>query len=90
MSSPPGISKTDYVSDAGLTRIEELAAQLPQGFTLDQQVYAKTVVATLRFEDGKNVMLRADDVPRLLEAAMCIDTLCKNLRAERQAREATA
>lgn len=83
---PHTISSRDYVSDGGLTRIEELVTKLPDGFDLDQQVYAKTVVATVRFDKPKNVMERANDVPNLFEAAMCIDTLCKNLRAERAAR----
>lgn len=77
-------SEADAISDEGLRKLEKLAAVVPQGFTIDQQVYAKTVVATFRYDAGKGVMERANDVPRLIEAAMWLDALLKNVRAARE------
>lgn len=81
-----GMSDEDWCADRGLVNIEELAAKVPHNFTLDEQVYAKTVVATFKWDRPKDVMERANDVGRLVNAAMCIDLLCKNLRAERARR----
>lgn len=81
-----GMSDEDWCADRGLVRIEQLAAKVPQDFTLDEQVYAKTVVATFKWDKPKAVMERAEDVGRLVNAALCIDLLCKNLRAERARR----
>lgn len=81
-----GMSDEDWCADRGLVRIEQLAAKVPQDFTLDEQVYPKTVVATFKWDRPKDVMERGEDITRLVNAAMCIDLLCKNLRAERARR----
>lgn len=84
---PPTISELDFISDAGLTAIEALVPLLPQDFSLGHvQATATSIQINLHFTKRDDVQRRADSVHPMIEAAMCIDALCKNLRAERAAR----
>ncbi len=87
MTRPAGITERDYLPDEGLVAIEELVAKVPQQFEFaNVNASAKAIQVTMRFERAGDVMARLDQPRLLAEAAMCSDTLAKNLRAERAAR----
>lgn len=73
----------DYLSDEGLLAAERLVARVPQGFTMDVDATPKVLTLRLRFDRPVGAMERADSAEPLIHAAMLLDTLCKNLRHER-------
>lgn len=74
----------DYLSDEGLLAAEALVAHIPQDFTMDVDATPKTVTMRLRFKQSLSAFERADSAEPLIHAAMLLDTLCKNLRHERE------
>lgn len=80
-----GLSEKDFLPDESLGMIEQnLIPKVPVDFSLSTQAYAGTVVLTLRFDRKDAVQTRVEQAEALCSAAMCIDTLVKNLRAARQ------
>ena len=81
------ISEEDYLPEGGLAAIEAVASKVPTDFDLGHvQAARRSVTLTLKFDHDADPLTRGAAVNYLLEAAMCIDTLAKNLRAERAAR----
>lgn len=74
----------DYLSDEGLRAAEALVARVPQDFNMDVDATERTLTLRLRFDRPAGVMERADSAEPLIHAAMLLDTLCKNLRHERE------
>lgn len=81
------ISVEDYISDDALVALEAAVPQVPTGFNWGGvNVWPKTVTVTLRFDEAEDVLTRAARIPCIFEAAMCLEVLVKNLRAERAGR----
>lgn len=74
----------DHLSDEGLANIEALVPKIAQDFVLDVNAWQKTAQGTFKWETPDDVYKRADSIYALVEGAMCVDVLCKNLRAERE------
>lgn len=84
------ISATDYLPEGGLAAIEALVPKVPTDFDLGHvQAARRSVTLTLKFDRDADPLTRGSGVDSLLQAAMCVDTLAKNLRAERAARGAS-
>lgn len=84
---PEGLADVDYIGDLGLAEIHALVPEVAQDFDLDVQAYPKTAQATFRFDNTADVFSRGRSIYALAEAAMWLDALCKNLRAERDENE---
>lgn len=81
---PPTLDDEQWINDQGLANIEALVPKMAQDFELAiNNAWARSVQAHFKWDEPADVMARADSIYALVEAAMCIDTLCKNLRAER-------
>jgi hypothetical protein len=79
------LSDHDRLSDQGLANIEALVPKMAQDFELAiNNAWAKSVQAHFKWTAPADVYQRADSIYALVEGAMCVDTLCKNLRAERE------
>lgn len=84
---PSAISERDYLSDTGLANVEALVPKMAHDFEADVNATAKTATVVLRWDQPADVIERANSVDPLLHGAMCVDTLCKNLRAARAENE---
>lgn len=84
---PNGITEIDYCPDAGIAKIEELAAKLPaNGFDLSiNQSTQRKVMCVFEFEPG-DPFKHVGTVVAIASAGTVLQTLCLNLRAERAAR----
>lgn len=87
MSKPDTIDDNDYLPDDALAKIEANVPLMAQDFELDvNNVWAKSAQVMFKWRRPGDVFKMADSIYALVEGAMCVDTLCKNLRAERAAR----
>lgn len=79
------ISDQDYLPDEALAKIEANVPLMAQDFELQvANAWAKKVQVFFAWDRPDDVFKRADSIYALVEGAMCVDTLCKNLRAERE------
>lgn len=79
-------SESDYLPDEALAKIEANVPRMAQDFELEvSNAWAKSAQVMFRWERPDDVFKRGDSIYALVEGAMCVDTLCKNLRAARAA-----
>lgn len=79
------MTDTDYLPDEALAKIEALIPKVAQGFELQvANAWPKKAQVFFSWERPDDVFKRAESIEFLVEVAMCVDTLCKNLRAERE------
>lgn len=84
LPKPESLGDQDHISDEGLDKIHALVPDVAQDFELNVNASAKSVQATFKFEHAGDVIKRGESIFALAEAAMWLDALCKNLRAERE------
>lgn len=75
----------DYLPDEALAKIEANVPLMAQDFELEvTNAWAKKVQVFFAWDRPDDVFKRASSIYALVEGAMCVDTLCKNLRAARE------
>lgn len=79
------MNDNDFLPDEALAKIEANVPNMAQGFELEvSNAWGKSAQVMFRWDKPGDVFKRAESIYALAEGAMCVDTLCKNLRAERE------
>ena len=77
------LSAEDFLPDAALDKIEALVPKVLTDFELGYQSFNPNTIQVTFHRPGALALIDQAPVDNLCQAAMCVDTLCKNLRAAR-------